>query len=67
MLTLELVEKVSEYVDKGYSFALDDMVLSKEYYDTFKTLFRLVEVIKVDYMFCDKAAPGLSIWNSLKR
>jgi EAL and modified HD-GYP domain-containing signal transduction protein len=55
-VTPELVEKVAEYVHKGYSFALDDMVLSQDYYDMFKTLFRLVEVIKVDYMYCDKNA-----------
>lgn len=53
-VTPELVQRVTEYGEAGYTFALDDMILSKEYYDTFKTLFRVVDYIKVDYMFCDK-------------
>jgi len=53
-VTDEVIAKIAEYVDKGYSFALDDLILSKEYYDMFKRLFTLVDIIKVDYMFCDK-------------
>lgn len=53
-VTPEVVEKVKEYKGMGYSFALDDVVLSKEYYEMFRDLFAVVDVIKVDYLFCDK-------------
>jgi len=53
-VTQELIEQIQKYKDMGYSFALDDLVLSKEYYEMFKSLFLIVDVIKVDYLFCDK-------------
>jgi len=53
-VTPDVIEKIKEYKKQGYTFALDDMVLSKEYIDTFKCLFELVDIIKIDYMFCDK-------------
>jgi len=53
-VTPELVEKIKEYKALGHSFALDDMVLTKEYYDMFKSLFQVVDIIKVDYLYCDK-------------
>jgi len=53
-VTDELIEKIKEYKAEGYSFALDDLVLDKEYFEMFKSLFGLVDVIKVDYLFCDK-------------
>lgn len=54
-VTEEVVSKVIEYKEMGYSFALDDMVLSREYYDNFKPLFRVVDFIKIDYVACDKS------------
>lgn len=54
-VTDEIVDKITEYKKQGgYTFALDDMVLTKEYFDTFKRLFGVVDIIKIDYMFCDK-------------
>ncbi|ADD69629.1 diguanylate phosphodiesterase [Denitrovibrio acetiphilus DSM 12809] len=53
-VTDELIEKIKFYQEQGYRFALDDMVLSKEYYAMFSRLFTMVDVIKVDYMLCNK-------------
>lgn len=52
-VTDKLIAKVADYQSQGYVFALDDLVLSDEYYEMFSKLFQMVDVIKVDYMFCD--------------
>jgi EAL and modified HD-GYP domain-containing signal transduction protein len=50
-----LINRVREYRELGYHFALDDLVFDDEYYLVFHKLFDLVDYIKVDYMFCDKS------------
>ncbi|WP_415237929.1 EAL and HDOD domain-containing protein [Seleniivibrio woodruffii] len=44
----EVVEKVAAYHRDGYMFALDDFVLSSEYFAMFMPLFPYVEYLKVD-------------------
>lgn len=55
-ITDEVIERVKKYISEGYVFALDDLEFTKEYFDTFKELFPIVDYIKVDYMLSDKAA-----------
>jgi len=50
----DIIERINDYRVQGYSFALDDLVLSKEYYNMFGKLFNSVDVIKVDFMLCDR-------------
>lgn len=47
-VTPEVIKKVSEYHRDGYIFALDDFVLSAEYFQMFMPLFPYTEYIKVD-------------------
>lgn len=53
-VTSEVIAKVGEYKKQGYTFALDDVVLNREYCDEFKNLFGAVDILKMDYMLCDK-------------
>lgn len=62
----DVIDKIKDYIEKGYVFALDDLEFTKEYFATFKDLFPLVEYIKVDYMLSDKEALTKNI-NILKR
>ncbi|MGE4318314.1 MAG: EAL and HDOD domain-containing protein [Deferribacterales bacterium] len=51
----DVIDKIVEYRENGYSFALDDLEFTKEYFMTFREIFPLVDFIKVDYLLCDKA------------
>jgi EAL and modified HD-GYP domain-containing signal transduction protein len=44
----EIVEKVAAYYREGYLFALDDFVLTSEYFAMFMPLFPYVDYLKVD-------------------
>ncbi len=54
-INIDVIDKIIEYNEKGYSFALDDLEFTKKYFMTFKDIFGLVDYIKVDYLLCDKA------------
>lgn len=47
-VTSEVIKRVDEYYKAGYTFALDDFVLSAEYFSMFMPLFRFTEYLKVD-------------------
>jgi len=47
-VTKPFVEKIAQYHRDGYRFALDDFVLSKQYFAMFMPLFPYVEFLKVD-------------------
>lgn len=44
----ELVKRIEELKNKGYRFALDDLVFTEEYMSNFKPLLNIVDIIKVD-------------------
>jgi len=44
----DFIKRVIELKKKGYHFALDDFIFTKEYIETFKPFFELVDIIKVD-------------------
>ncbi|WP_022850268.1 EAL and HDOD domain-containing protein [Limisalsivibrio acetivorans] len=50
----EVLQKVHEYKEKGFSFALDDFIFEDEYLNNFKELYDVVDVIKVDFMDSDR-------------
>lgn len=45
-----LVKRVAELKNKGYRFALDDLVFTEEYLRNFQKLLDIVDIIKVDIM-----------------
>jgi len=47
-VTPEVINRVGNYYRKGYTFALDDFVLSAEYFHMFMPLFPYVDYLKVD-------------------
>ncbi|PLX69876.1 MAG: hypothetical protein C0603_02780 [Denitrovibrio sp.] len=47
-VTPEVIERVAAYYKEGYVFALDDFVLSAEYFNMFMPLFPFTEYLKVD-------------------
>lgn len=47
-VTKEVIERVAGYYRDGYVFALDDFVLSAEYFSMFMPLFPFTEYLKVD-------------------
>jgi len=47
-VTKDVISRVAEYHREGYVFALDDFVLSAEYFSMFMPLFPYVEYLKVD-------------------
>ena len=47
-VTPEVIEQVAAYHSDGYTFALDDFVLSAEYFQMFMPLFPYTEYLKVD-------------------
>lgn len=47
-VTPSLVKRIQFLKEKGYNFALDDATFDDEYLESFKPLFPLVDVIKID-------------------
>ncbi|PLX70988.1 MAG: hypothetical protein C0602_02845 [Denitrovibrio sp.] len=47
-VTVEVIKRLEQYFNDGYTFALDDFVLSAEYFQMFMPLFPFVQYLKVD-------------------
>lgn len=50
----KLIERISELKQKGYRFALDDLVFEDWYMKKFSVLFNYVDIIKLDYLLIEK-------------
>lgn len=47
-VTPDIIKRVEQYFSEGFTFALDDFILSADYFQMFMPLFPYVEYLKVD-------------------